>query len=322
MNALVTGGTGFVGRHLIDALLRRGDSVTALVRSPKKAHGLSERGVRLVPGDLDDPGALRAAAAGQRIIYHVAGRIAARSEAEFLAVNRDGVARVVTAAAEVSDARIVLVSSLAAGGPAERGQRLRGDEPRRPVTAYGRSKVAGEDVVRAGALPWTIVRPPAVYGPGDREVLRVFRAARLGVVPVFGDGEQELSLIYGPDLAEALVAAGISDHTIGRVYYACHPEILTSEALVRGIGKAMGRTVRTVTLPRWIAAGGLALTSGAARLTGRATILTPDKTNEFFAPAWTCDSEPLTAATGWRAEHDLATGAAETAAWYRAAGWL
>ena len=322
MNALVTGGTGFVGRHLIDALLRRGETVTALLRSPRKAGGLAARGVRLVPGDLGDAAALRAASDGQNIIYHVAGRIAARSEAEFLAVNRDGVAQVVAAASDVSHARIVLVSSLAAGGPAARGQRLRGDESPHPVTAYGRSKLAGETAVREGALPWTIVRPPAVYGPGDREVLTVFRAARLGVAPVFGDGAQELSLVYGPDLAEALVAAGVSPATAGRVFYACHPEILTSKAMVRGIGTAMGRAVRIITLPRWIAAGALALTSGVARLARRATILTPDKANEFFAPAWTCDPEPLEVATGWRAAHDLASGAAETAAWYRAAGWL
>jgi len=322
MNALVTGGTGFVGRHLIDALLRRGDSVTALVRSPSKARDLADRGVRLVPGTLDDTDAIRSASADQGVIFHVAGRIAARTEAEFLAVNRDGAARVVAAAAEVSRARIILVSSLAAGGPAARGERLRGDEPPSPVSAYGRSKLAGEMAVRTGPLPWTIVRPPAVYGPGDREVLTVFRAARLGVTPVFGDGQQQLSLVYGPDLAEALVAAGISDRAVGRVFYACHPEVLTSEALVRGIGQAMGRAVRIVTLPRWIATGALTLTSGAARLAGRATILTPDKANEFFAPAWTCDPEPLTAATGWRAAHDLAMGAAETASWYRAAGWL
>ncbi len=244
------------------------------------------------------------------------------NEAGFVAANRDGTARLVAAAAEVSAARLVLVSSLAAAGPSARGSRLGGEETPRPVTAYGRSKLAGEAAVRSGPLRWTIVRPPAVYGPGDREMLRVFRAARLGVAPIFGDGAQELSLVYGPDLGEALAAAGRSERAIGRILYACHPEVLTSESVVRQIAAALNRRVRVLRLPRWAAAGALGIAAAGARLADRATILTPDKANELFAPAWTCDPAPIEAATGWRAEHDLATGARATAAWYRASGWL
>ena len=322
MNALVTGGTGLVGGHLIDALLRRGDTVTALVRTPLKAAALAERGIKLVAGSLEDPGSLGAAARGQDVIYHVAGLIAAPDEAGFLAVNRDGTARLVAAATEASAARLVLVSSLAAAGPSSRGGRLLGEETPRPVTAYGRSKLAGEAVVRSGRLPWTIVRPPPVYGPRDTEMLRVFRAARLGVAPVFGDGHQELSLVYGPDLGEALAAAGHSDQAIGRIFYACHPEVITSAALVREVASALGRRVRLVRLPRWLATGALGLATATARLAGHVTILTPDKANELFAPAWTCDPAPFEAATGWRAAHDFAAGARATAEWYRAAGWL
>ncbi len=322
MNALVTGATGFVGRHLIDALTACGDAVTALVRSPTKAAGLTERGVRIAAGDLGSTEALRAAVRGQDVVYHVAGLIAARNEAEFLSVNRDGTARLVAAAAEEGRPRIVLVSSLAAAGPSERGTPLSGSEPPRPVTAYGRSKLAGEAALRAGPLPWTIVRPPAVYGPHDTEMLRVFRAAKLGVVPVFGDGTQELSLVYGPDLGRALAAAGRTNATTGRVFYACHPEVLTSASVVRTVGRSMGRTVRLIRLPRWAARNALGITGALARLAGRATLLTPDKANEFFAPAWTCDPTRLTASTGWHPEFDLATGAAATVAWYRASGVL
>jgi nucleoside-diphosphate-sugar epimerase len=321
MNALVTGGTGFVGRHLIDALLERGDLVTALVRSPGKAADLRDRGVRLVEGDLDDRAALKSAVGSQDVIFHVAGLVAARSEADFMAVNRDGAANLATAA-EGPRARIVLVSSMAAGGPTARGTRLRGEEPPRPVTAYGRSKLAGEQAIRAGKAPWTIIRPPAVYGPLDTELLRLFKAARLGLAPVFGDGAQELSLVYGPDLAAALVAASVSNATLGSVYYACHPDVVTSADLVKTIGRSIGVEPRVISLPRWTAGPALALTSALARIRGRATLLTRDKANEFFAPAWTGDPGPLEAASGWTAAHDLTAGAALTAAWYRSQGWV
>ncbi len=208
MKALVTGATGFVGSHLVEALRRRGDEVTALVRSLKKAEALRPLAVRVIQGDLDDIVALSKAVEGQDVIYHVAGVISALSEAEFMASNRGGTRNLVEAA-KVSGARprFILVSSMAAGGPSPRGRPLKGEEPPKPVTRYGRSKLAAERVVEASDLPWTIVRPPMVYGPRDREVLKVFRLARLGLGPVFGDGTQELSAVHGADLAAALIAA-------------------------------------------------------------------------------------------------------------------
>jgi nucleoside-diphosphate-sugar epimerase len=321
MRVLVTGGTGFVGGHLIDVLLAQGLHVTALVRSTEKARSLAERGVVLVVGDLLDLPALDRAAARQDLVFHVAGLVAARSEAELLEVNREGTRRLVQAAEAAGVPRLLFVSSLAAGGPAL-DTPLRGPEPSNPVTGYGRSKLAGEDVVRESGLAWTIVRPPVVYGPGDKEMLRVFKAAALGFAPVFGDGSQRLSLVYGPDLAAALVSAGQSDATRGRVYYPAHPEIVTSRSLVETVGRAAGRRVRIVGLPEFVGRAALRVTDTTARLLGRATVLNYDKANEFFQPAWTCDPTALTDATGWAATHDLARGAEETLAWYRARGWL
>jgi nucleoside-diphosphate-sugar epimerase len=283
--------------------------------------------VRQVPGDLHDLEAVRSAVRGQEIVYHVAGLVAARDETEFLRGNRDATLNllhtILGRGPESSlVSRLVVVSSMAAGGPAPRGQPLRGDEPPRPVTQYGRSKLAAEEAVRATGLSWTIVRPPMVYGPRDTEVLKIFKLARSGIAPVFGDGSQELSAVFAPDLAEALIAAGTHPQGLRGIYYACHPEIFRSADLVRQAGGALGRKVRVLPLPAWVARGALSLTEAAARIAGRPTILTTDKANEFFQPAWIGDPAPLMEVTGWRPRHDLSSGLAATAAWYREQGWL
>jgi nucleoside-diphosphate-sugar epimerase len=322
MKTLVTGATGFVGSHLAEALRRRGDEVTALARSAAKAAALAPLGVRVVPGDLHDRAALQKAVEGQDVVYHVAGVVAARSEPDFLIANRDGTRNLVEAMERADTGRLVFVSSMAAAGPTIHGRPLRGDELPRPVTAYGRSKLAAEQVVVASPLAWSIVRPPMVYGPRDREVLKVFRLARLGLAPVLGDGTQELSAVHGADLAEALIAVGTTPVAIRRTYYACHPEVFTGADMARAVGRAMGRAPAVIRVPASIGRGVLMLTGAAARLTGQTTILTADKANEFFQPAWTGDPAPLTQDTGWRAARDLRTGLEETYLWYRTAGWL
>jgi len=323
VRALVTGATGFVGGHLAERLRQAGHEVTALVRSPGKAGPLVALGVRLERGDLFDEAALARAAEGQDAIFHVAGTVAARDEAAYMAGNREGTRNVVRAAEGSGRPRFVHVSSMAAGGPARKGVPMSADAPARPVTAYGRSKLAAEEAVRASSLPWTILRPPTVYGPRDRDnLIKVFRLARTGFAPVFGDGSMELSAVYAPDLADALVRAAEAPAALGNVYYANHPEVFTSAALVRLIGRTMGRAVRVIGIPEPLGRGILAVTGGVAGLLGRVTILNRDKANEFFQPAWTGDPASLTSDTGWRAEHDLASGLAETWRWYRAAGWI
>jgi len=322
VRAFVTGGTGFVGAHLVQALRARGDQVTCLVRSPAKARSLGWTDVRTIPGDLETRGALRAGCAGADVIYHVAGRITARSLAEFFAANRDGTDHLLDAALEHPPRRFVLVSSLAAGGPTAPGRPIDESAPPHPVTDYGRSKLAAEVLVRAAPFPWAIVRPPVVYGEHDTETFKLFKLARLGVGAVFGDGSQELSVIYAGDLAEALIAAGSHSTAAGRTYYAAHPEITTSRGLVLAVGRALGNNPRVLPIPVALARALLWTIGTAAHLAGRATILSADKANEFLAPAWTCRADALTRDTGWRARTDLATGLARAAAWYRTEHWL
>jgi nucleoside-diphosphate-sugar epimerase len=323
MRALVTGATGFVGGHLAEALRQRGDEVTALARTPAKAAALTAMGVHIVTCDLHDTGTLERAARGQDVIYHVAGAVAARTEADFMRANRDGTSNIVSAAEAAGTARLVFVSSLAAGGPSvRRATAAGGQQPAGPVTAYGRSKLAAEQTVRNSALAWSIVRPPIVYGPRDREILKVFQLARLRIAPVFGDGNQELSAVHAVDLAGALIAVGTTSATAGNTYVACHPEVFTTAQFGTAVGAAMGRSVAIVRIPHAAGRALLWVTEAAATMSRQATVLTRDKAHEFFQPAWTGDPGPLTRVTGWRAGFDLEQGLADTYRWYRQAGWL
>lgn len=320
--AAVTGGSGFVGSHLVERLRAQGHEVVALARSAPAWGALEALGARVVAGDLDDTAALARLCDGAELVFHVAGLVAARSEAEFLRVNRDGCGRVAAAARAAGARRLVLVSSLSVSGPTVPGRPLDESGAPAPVTPYGRSKAAGEQAARASGVACTIVRPPAVYGPRDREFLRLFRLVRRGLLPLPGGGTQELSLVHAADLAEALVAAARSEACRGGVYHAAGPERVTQRELAALVGRAVGRTARLLPLPPAAVSVTLALSRLAARLRGRATLLGPDKLPELLAPAWTCSSAALSRDAGWQARIPLAEGLRATADWYRGAGWL
>lgn len=326
MKACVTGGTGFVGAHLVRALLDRGDHVTCLVRRPELAQrqAWTGRAVTLVRGDLDDAAALRTAAGGADVVFHVAGKIVARDAADYMATNRDGTANVLEAARNAGAGRFLFVSSLAVGGPAVPGHPIDETRPPAPVTDYGRSKLAAEMLVKAMPVAWTIVRPPVVYGEWDRATLKIFQLVKRGLAPVFGDGSQELSVIHATDLARALIAAATAPAAAGQVYYAAHAAVTTSRELVLACARALGRASppRVVPLPGWVARTILWGVGTLAHAAGRATLLSADKAAEYLAPAWTCRSDALTRDSGWRAEIGLEEGLRRAVTWYREVGWL
>jgi dihydroflavonol-4-reductase len=322
VKAALTGGTGFVGGHLAEALVARGASVCALVRSPARGERLRALGCRFVAGDLDDESVLAKLVKGCDVVFHVAGLVAARSAAEFGRANRDGARRVAEAAAREGVGRLVLVSSLAVTGPSPAGGVVDESSGSGPLTAYGRSKQAGEEAVRTTGVPVTIVRPPAVYGPRDRAFLTLFRTARRGLVPLLGSGEQELTLVHARDLAEALVVASSAPATLGRVYHAGHETPVSQRRMAEAVGEAVGRRVRLVRLPGALVRGALGAAGAAARGLGVAPLLDGDKACELLATGWVCSSAALRRDAGWEAVTSLEEGLAGTARAYRDAGWL
>ena len=323
MRVFVTGGTGFVGSHVVRALVARGHEPVCLVRDPRKAASVfGTAAPELVRGDLADAAALARGAAGADAVVHLAGLTAARSRAELFAVNEGGTRAVANAASIAGTVRrFVYVSSLAAAGPAPNDGALTGSEEARPVSDYGRSKLAGEAPIRRLSMPWTILRPPAVYGPYDRELQRLFTIAQRGITPIFGGGSERLSLVFGPDLADA-IADCVEKPAAEGAYYPAHRDVTTTRELVTAIAAALGVRARLVSIPRGVVRPLFWLSGTVAQLAGRTTLLSADKANEILAGDWICSPAALEAAVGWQARTDLASGLTQTAAWYRAAGWL
>ena len=222
MRALVTGGHGFVGSHLVRALLDAGTEVRCAYRRDGRPQALEGLPVEVVRADVRDPVALAAAVEGVDEIHHLAGLTRSRTRAEMLGTNHLGTARILTAARETGfSGRFVLCSSLAAVGPSGDGVPRDVDAPPAPLTWYGESKVLAEAEVRAHAehFETTIVRPPAVYGPGDEAFLGLFKAVRAGLGPVVGAAHWRYSLVHAADLASGWLAVARHPDMVGRVAY-------------------------------------------------------------------------------------------------------
>lgn len=331
MNVLLTGGSGFVGGALARYLVERGDSVTALVRRNSRTDALRALGVQLVQGDLETGEGLDVALEGVELVHHLAGVTKAKSEEGYQRGNAEGTRLLALAVARrIPPPRMVLCSSLAAAGPSRIGQPRSEADPARPVSMYGRSKLAAEDAVRAQSLsiPAIILRPPFVYGPGDEVNLPPLLAmARHGLFLKSGLGPKQFSFIHIDDLCNALIAAGSHGETLSRddavrgVYFVADPQPYAWEDFCQALARALGRqSARVVSVPEslgWLAAAGSEL---AARLQGKVSILNRDKAREMAQEAWTCSPNRAMSALGFRPHYPLVEGLAHTVAWYRKQG--
>lgn len=314
---LITGATGFLGGVLVRRLLAAGVAarrIRCLVRDPARAVGLPE--AALCQGDLGDAAgepALRRAAEGIAVVVHLAGVLKGYRAADFDGVNVAGTARLVRAvAAAAPTAHVLCVSSLAAAGPSVDGATSTlPPERARPVSWYGDSKRRGELAVVQSGLPWTIVRPPVVYGPGDAATRLLFQQAMapLVVVPAVA---RPLSVIHVDDVVAALLAA------LGRLPPAAilpldGPERTDTHALLRAIAAATGRTARLLRVPMALARAAAVAADGWARLRRRPGFFSRDKVREIAACGWVADGAPTQAALGVRPAIGLAAGLAAVA---------
>ncbi len=242
-----------------------------------------------------------------------------------MAVNAGGVGRLLAAIreAEVPPTRLVYVSSLAAGGPSAGATPIDEDVSPHPVSAYGRSKLAGEaELLRAPAgLSWSIVRPPIVYGPGERDLLQMFRLSRGLVIPVVGFAERWYSIVHADDLCRGILAVAGSPAAAGRTYYLANAVPVSGVGLARAVVLATGGRARPLRVPDLVAALLAAGGSLAKPFRRRPPLLTLDKYPEIVQ-SWVCSSARAARELRFDAQIPLDVGLQSVAHWYREAGWL
>lgn len=302
----VTGATGFIGTAVVRALAGRGWQVKALIRASSRLDRLNSVPVEPVQGSLEDETALRRLLSGVEAVVHCAGAVRGASRTEFDRVNVEGLGRLLLAAAERHPPpRFLSLSSLAARQPG--------------LSHYAASKCEGERTLRSapGNLPWTVLRPPAVYGPGDRELMPLFLWMRRGLAPIPGVAKARFSLLFVEDLASAVVTwleSDGGDRTVLELHDGT-PGGYEWEDLIETVERLRGRPPIRLRIPvtglRLAGLAGLV----AARVGGYSPMLTPGKVRELTHPDWVCDNQRISLELGWSPRVQLESGLRHTLEW-------
>ncbi len=330
MKVLLTGASGFVGSHILDALCARKIPTAVLLRSTSSRDFIQNHlqsgnsPVDVRSGSITDRESLLAALEGVTHIIHCAGCTKARTKEGFFEINQVGTRNVVEAANQRGKQirQLIHISSLAVTGPATLTRPAREDDPPSPISDYGASKLAGELEIRQRCkVPFTVLRPPAVYGPRDSGFFTMFQAVHRHLLPR-PSATQFLSLVYGPDLAAAI--AGCVDHptTLDKTYFVAGKEIITARQMADEIARQIGRWTVPCPLPPvllWPVCLGQEIVS---RATGRPMLLNLQKYAELRAPGWVCDPSKLKHDTGLECTTPLRQGVAAALKWYRENQWL
>jgi nucleoside-diphosphate-sugar epimerase len=328
MRVLVTGGTGFIGSHLVDRLLRDGHCVRCLVRPESDRRWLTGKPVELVEWDrADDPAAARRAVGDAELVFHVLGTLVAPNLEAFRRVNVEPVRLFLEACREAGGVRrFLLVGSHGAAGPNEGpGTRKNEKDLCHPVSDYGRSKLEAEQVAGEyrGRVPYTIVRLSAVYGPRDSHFLKLFRSAyRRGVLPQVGRQPKAISLAYVHDAVAGICQAATAERSLYETYFLSAAEPTSFEDMGAAMGEAMGKKIKVRVIPNLVVKGMMLYADVLSRLFRKDVLFNRDRLATLAYPWWVCDIEKARSELGYRPGLPLAEGVRETYAWYWENGWL
>lgn len=313
---LVTGATGFIGSHVVEALRAGGERVRCLVRRDVEIPG-----AETFRGDLATGAGLDASVAGVDSVIHLAGVTKALRPADYYIGNARATDRLARAV-QGRPIRFVHVSSLAAIGPSRANDPVGEDDEPRPLTDYGKSKLEAERIVRDLLPGAVIVRPPVVYGPRDTDVFQLLKSISKGLVLELAGGERWFSAIYVEDLVRGILAAVRQPSAAGRAYFLTHAKPVSWSELASVAAVAMGQRPRVLRIPIALAEGVGWCAEAWSKAMRKPGIISRDKIREARCAAWICDHRRAAAELGFEAPTSLADGLAKTLAWYKEAGWL
>ncbi len=322
----VTGATGFIGGFVIKQLIAQKHRVTCLVRASSNLQWLNDLPVTLCYGSTNEPGEFLPYLREAEFILHVAGVTKARDKGEFYRGNAQATEALLSALPQSNSnlQRFVLVSSQGAVGPSPGESPIDESHPASPLTDYGRSKLQAEIIARSfmDRIPVTIVRPPAVYGPRDKDTLNFFRLIKRGLNIMIGKVDQRVNMVYVEDLAAGIIQAALSPAAAGKTYFLCEKQsYLWSE--VAGIaGRIMTKKYLTIRLPFPLVYGIAFFLEIGARAAGRTTILNRQKMAELKQPFWVVSPENAERDFDYVTRFSLDQGIQSTISWYREKNWL
>lgn len=321
--ALVTGGNGFLGSHLVEALVQRGYRVRCLVRKTSDLRWIEGLKVEFFLGDLSDLDSLYRAVKGVNYIYHLAGVTKAIKPQLYYEANRDGTRNLLQACSENRERlkKFVYVSSQAAVGPSWNGTPIKEANPPRPITDYGKSKLEGEREVwrYKDMFPVTIIRPPVIYGPRDRELLGFFKIVKRGIIPILS---MRLSVAYVKDVVEGLILAGEKEESKEKVYFLFSPGIVSWREMGEVASQILGVKALRFRLPALFPYPVAAFSQAVSLLSGKPTALNLQKAREMSQRYWICDSGKARDELGFHSQYSLQRGLRETIEWYKRQGWI
>lgn len=327
MTAIVTGATGFIGKHLVDALAATGAEVRCLTRGRPVTDARANVSMHQVDYDRADLGLTDDVLRGADVVYHLAGATRAISASAFNAYNVDVTRRLLDRVAALTrPPRFIYVSSQAASGPARDADHPKTEaDPEAPIEDYGRSKLAAERLVRAETttVPWTVLRPVAVYGPGDRDFLSIFAMARRGVAVYPGIQHASVNTVYVGDLVQGMIAAGRSPQAVGKTYFLGNDEARPWSALYELIAETVGHPDPVeVRIPRAVVSFSGAVGDIVGAVTGRPSLVNRSKALLAKPKYWLCSSERARSDFHFAAPTSLRDGMRVTYDWYLQQRWL